>query len=393
MPQTTDVFPGSPVIDVVCAGTPFEMGREQGSRLRERILAALESVSELEAFRLQRPRWMPFVVFRRLAEYKASRFMQRALCQTRISAAERLAGIAEGATVPRRKLDLFFALEAVLSQLDRETVSSVNAGCSAVAVTSSAAESGEPIVAHNFDYLPLVQPFYVLRESHPKSKLRSLEFTVAPLCGAVDGINEAGLCITCNYAYVTDHGEAAPTMTMLVSECLAECRTVNEAVERIAGTARFGGGILMLADSRGKIASLEISSTRSFVREPLPGKNRLCHTNRFRSADMKCVELESDACYAGRSPRVLRGLPVHESSDRRDARFEQLLEFRDCFSAAELHKIMSDHGETEVASNGTICMHSDYWYTTASLQLFPSERKIRVAYDTACNATFNDFCL
>ena len=228
--------------------------------------------------------------------------MQRALCQTENSASERLAGIAKGAGVPRRKLDLFFALEAVLSQLDRDTAPSVNAGCSAVAVTSNAADSGEPIVAHNFDYLPLVQPFYILRKSQPTGKLRSLEFTVAPLSGAVDGINEAGLCITCNYAYVNDHEEAAPTMTMLVSECLAECHTVDEVVERIAGTPRFDGGILMLADSRGQIASMEISSTRSAVRQPLSGKNRLFHTNRFQNTDMKSVELNSNACYAGRSP-------------------------------------------------------------------------------------------
>ena len=46
---------------------------------------------------------------------------------------------------------------------------------------------GPRIIARNFDYLPLVQPFYVLRESRPRDGFRSLEFTVAPLGGAVDG--------------------------------------------------------------------------------------------------------------------------------------------------------------------------------------------------------------
>ena len=149
----------------------------------------------------------------------------------------------------------------------------------------------------------------------------------------------------------------------------------------------------MLADSQGQIASMEISCTRSVVRQPLSGKNRLFHTNRFQNTDMKSVELKSNACYAGRSPHVLRGLRVHEPSDRRDARFEQLLDSRPCFSAADLHEIMSDHGESEVADNGTICMHSDYWYTTACLQLFPFERKMRVAYDAACSARLKDFHL
>ncbi len=369
------------------------MGREQGRSLRERIHSALELVAEFEAFQLQRPHWMPFVVFRRLAEHKAVRFMRRALNQTNLSAAERLAGVAQGAAVARRKLDLFYSLEAVLSNLDDATVPSSSAGCSAVAVTASASETGNPIVAHNFDYLPMVQPYYILRKSRPIGKLQSLEFTVAPLSGAVSGVNEAGLCVTCNYAYVNDHGKAAPTISMLVSECLSDCRTVDETVERIAGSPRLGGGILMLADSRRQIASLEISSTRVSVRRPLPGEDRICHTNRFRCAEMSCVELEPDACYAERSPRVLRGQRVHESSDRRDATFNQILESRKCFSAADIHEAMSDHGESEVPDNGTICMHSDYWKTTACLQLFANERMIRIAYDTACKAKFKEFSL
>jgi hypothetical protein len=38
-------------------------------------------------------------------------------------------------------------------------------------------------------------------------------------------------------------------------------------------------------------------------------------------------------------------------------------------------------------------MHSDYWNTTACVQLYPRERRIRVAYDAACRAEFVDFAI
>jgi hypothetical protein len=36
-------------------------------------------------------------------------------------------------------------------------------------------------------------------------------------------------------------------------------------------------------------------------------------------------------------------------------------------------------------------MHSDYWNTTACVQLSPKDRKMRVAYDSACRARFEEF--
>ena len=54
---------------------------------------------------------------------------------------------------------------------------------------------------------------------------------------------------------------------------------------------------------------------------------------------------------------------------------------------------MSDHGHDDQPSAETICMHSDYWHTTACLQFFPKQRKMRVAYDTACRARYEEFQL
>ena len=86
------------------------------------------------------------------------------------------------------------------------------------------------MVARNFDYLPLIQPYYLIRESRPQGRLRAFEFTTAPLVGAVDGMNEAGLCITYNYGFTTDvlehHGLPAvlseiATHPRIIFQCLS----------------------------------------------------------------------------------------------------------------------------------------------------------------------------
>ena len=244
---------------------------------------------------------------------------------------------------------------------------------------------------YNFDYLPAVQPLYTVRESRPKGKLRCLEFIVAPLCGAVDGINEAGLSITNNYAYATDGTQLAPTLSMLVTEALSRCRTVPQAAEFLAKSKRWGGGILMLGDSDGRIASLELSSTRSSLRHPAKNEDRLFHTNRYQQEQMTQIEIHDSALYSQRAPRALRDKRVHQSSDVRDERLQVRLATVGRLEPNRLLELMSDHGPDDAPSADTICMHSDYWYTTACLQLCPKQRQMRIAYDTACRARFVDF--
>ena len=382
---------GDVILDVVCEGDPYQMGLTQGTVLREKIQAAMSVLLELEAFQLQKPRWLPLRVYRWLAERKAEHYIERALQGDAASFAQRLAGIAEGAGVSRRSVALLNVMEAVLSDLRPSTVIPVAAGCSAMAVTGGASASGEPMVAHNFDYLPQVQPFYCLRESRPDGKLRSLEFTLAPLCGVVDGINEAGLCITNNYAYATDANRPAPTISMLVSDTLAHSTTVDEAVDRIAGAARTGGGILMLADAEGQIASLELSSTRTAVRRPNADADWLAHTNHFQCAEMADVELDAESIFSRRAPSALRGLRVHDSADERDRRFRERLDVCSRLTAESIDELMADHGPRGNPSLGTICMHSDYWCTTACVRLFPRSRQMRVAFAPACSAQYSEF--
>ena len=384
-------LPTQPITAITCAGDPYEMGVAQGRALREKIHSAFETVANLEAVRLMKPWGLPFGWFLRFAEAKAAKFLKRAFTAVSVNAADRLRGIAAGADVPFRKLALCSALEAVLSDLRPTTVVATNHGCSAIAATGSATLDGDPILAHNFDYLPVTQPYYFIRRSEPANGLRSVELSVAPLAGAVTGVNEAGLSIICNYAYAVDTGPPAPTITMLIADALARFETVDQATDFLANSPRVGGGLLMLGDAGGAIASIEISNTRLERRDSQSGTDRLCHTNRYCKPAMREVELHSAATHHNKAPQPLRGRRVHRSSEDRDADLQTLVTEAERFDRDTVQSIMSHHGPVGEPSFGTVCMHSDYWFTTASLQLLPAERRLRVSFSPTCVAEYRDF--
>ncbi|MDB4624968.1 C45 family peptidase [Rubripirellula sp.] len=379
-----------PLPQVACYGDARELGRQQGEALRENIRSAISTIGELEAFRLMKPGLMPMRWFRRLAEVKADRFMKTAFRKAPGDFEQRFLGICEGANLPAPKLALCCLLEAVMSDLTRSSQQRPNgmqAGCSAIAVTGEASKDGAARVMHNFDHVPVVQQFFVVRRSRPVGKLRSVEFTLSPLLGAVDGVNEAGLGVTCNYAYVTDSMSAGPTITMLISRVLSEATNVEQAIEIISSQDRVGGGLLMLADAAGAITSLEVSNSRVQTRSPRQGI--VFHTNRLQCVSMASVEIGADACYDKRAPNLLRGKRVHESADLRSNAIQNAVKGKGPLSLDDMHGILSDHAHGK--SCNSLCMHGGYWSTTACTQLMPRERKLRVAFANSCQAKLQEF--
>jgi hypothetical protein len=305
--------------------------------------------------------------------------------------AQRLTGMAAGAGVRLDFLYLLNAMEAVMSSVEAMTAIPAFAACSALAVRGGRSLDGEPVIAKNFDYLPLVRPLYAVRDSRPAGGLRSLDFTLAPMVGTVDGLNEAGLAITYNYAFTIDTADPAPTISMAIAQALAQCRTVEEAALFLGSYPRWGGAMLMLADAAGDLASLELSSTRSSLRRPAADEELIFHTNVFTSDELQAVEISRDAVYTKRAPRALVGERVLESPERRADRFGELLQDPAPLGPSELTAIMADHGPTGIPDDNTICMHGSYWHTTATVQLLPRTRRLRVAYDNPCTASYVDF--
>ena len=105
---------------------------------------------------------------------------------------------------------------------------------------------------------------------------------------------------------------------------------------------------------------------------------------------MQSVQLPRDTIYTQRAPIPLRGRLLHKSSELRDQRFAELLERSTVFGPTELAALMADHGPDDVPGDYTLCVHGSYWHTTATLQLFPNARRMRVSYSTTCQANYDD---
>lgn len=369
---------------LLCQGTPDEMGVAQGAALRAEIRGAYDVLREIEAFRLRQPWWLPFALFRRLAARRARRSTAPAVASLCPALHDRLSGMARGACVRIETLWLLQAMEGVLASTEG-LVDLPPAGCSAAAVRGRASADGRPVIAHNFDYVPAVQPFYVVRESRPRGGFRSLEFTAAPLAGAVDGVNERGLAVTYNYARTTERGQPGPTLSFRIAELMGHASTVAEAVEALQARRRWGSGLLMLADAGG-VASVELTSTRAAVRRPEDGADCLYHANAFACPATQEMEVPAEAVWRS------SGQGVRVSSRRRMERFAVLLQDAAGLTPDDLGKVMADHAG-EAPSCNTICMHGDVWATTACVQCLPADRTLRVSFSSACAANYVEYSL
>ncbi len=369
------------------------MGLAQGTRLREKIRGAHQSLRRLEALRLEQPWWLPYRLFLMLAERKAERPLMAALQRLNPAMLARLEGIAEGSSLALGSLCLMNAMEAFIGSVQGRTVNPPTGACTSLAVRGACSATGEPVIARNFDYPLLFQPFYVLRESRPRGGFRSLDFAVAPQAGTVDGVNEKGLAITLDYAFVTDSGAPNPLVTMLIADALASCATVTEAARRLTASPRWGAGLLMLADAAGDLAAVELSNTRSGVRRPVPDTDWLLNTNVCHCPETRAVQVPETAVYSEKTPVPLRGGSVLQPHAVRAQRIEDLLRKQATAGPEELAAIMADHGPSGVPDGASPCVHTGYFNTTASLQWFPGRRSARVAYSWACQAQYVEISL
>jgi hypothetical protein len=209
----------------------------------------------------------------------------------------------------------------------------------------------------------------------------------------VDGVNEKGLAITLNYAFVADRGAPDQLISMLIADALASCASVAEAVKRITASPRWGAGILMLADATGDLASVELSNTRQAVRGPAQGEDWLLFTNVCFCPETCAVQVEERAVYSNKVPSPIRGGSVLQPHAGRAKRLEDLLHKHGSVDAAELAAIMGDHGPAGQPDASSPCVHSAYFNTTACLQWFPRRRSARVSFTNACTAEYVEIVL
>lgn len=380
-----------PVVANIRNGSPREVGLRLGEQLVERISAAVNSLHLYESFRAHQPWWMPYAIYRYMAEWRALETLQPAVQQFFPDMAHRIRGMAEGASVRVETLYLFHAFEAMVTTFSAGCQTPL-AACTAVAVGNKRSAHGKAMLCQNFDNVPLSAPLMTLRQRQSRGGYRCLEFTFAPLAGAINGINDKGLCIAYNFAWTTSPGPPAPPISMAISAALDRCDTVENAIRYLRQCRLCGGSMLMLADADGALARVECAGSRIHVTRGDAG-DVMFHSNTYQAQRLKHFEVPPDTRFDDEAPQTLRGQRVLESAEKRDRRLASRLGGRSRWSTADLRQLMGDHGQTPRGDGNTICMHGTYWKTIASMQFHPHRRQISIGYGPACEAELFEFAL
>ncbi len=365
-------------------GDHYELGYQQGLQLREAIHHLFHHLRDFDWVWARKPPLIPFGLYVYLAARWAEGQVREDLARLAPDQLLRLEGIAKGAAVSESHL--YFALAG---EMNINQVSYRLGACTAIVVSEEKSNRGEPILVKNLDFPLYLRPYYVTRLSRPKEMHTNLVVTLAPWPGCFDGLNSEGLCISYNQAYATDMPKANLPVSVLVQEALERCSTVREAVDYLSGRPRGSGAQLLLVDALGDMAVLELSPNFCGVREAEVGW--LIATNHYQSREMTSYDLPHTAYYDARNVEPLRGIRVHESSELRLKRAEQLLSEAETVGIRELVNIMSDHGESGRGDDNTICRHGPFYHTTCSLVMLPRSRRLLVAYGHPCESVFTDF--
>ncbi|MDY6796164.1 MAG: C45 family peptidase [Actinomycetota bacterium] len=365
-------------------GDHYEMGYQQGLQMREAIYHYHNALMDFEAFKLEKPAVMPTRLYLTMAARRAAREMWEYISENCPLQRMRMEGMAKGASTDEVVLYLFLAVELMMNASNYRL-----GACTAAAVRGERSARGEPMIIKNFDYPEFLQPYYATRRCRSAETNSTLDVTMAPLAGCHDGMNEHGLCISYNYAYGTDMPKANIPVSLLVQEALERCSSTSEAVEFLRQGKRSEGALLLLADASGDMATVELSPNFSGVREP--GDDLLINSNHYKCREMTAYDIPRNAYYTKDNVRALRGIRVHESSELRYNRAEQLLSEMDLITMKDLLTVFCDHGESGRGNDNTICRHGPYFSTTCSLIMLPASKRLLVTYGHPCESVFTDF--
>jgi hypothetical protein len=367
-------------------GNHHEIGLQQGRASRSLLEQAVRDLPTVRPIRLAKPRLIPIQLFLWLAKRQATKLLQDDITNCYPRQAERSKGIAEGGALDMSTLLLFQFMELLVSP--GKSNYSVP-GCTSLALEPRRTRSGETIIAKNFDYPNDFSPYHLTCISEPQGRYRTLGCSKVVLPGMLDGMNEHGLTVTYNYGYATDTPTHYAPISLVIQEMLETCKNVDEAVEFMTRAKRAGGALLTMGDPDGRIRSLEISSNHAVARPPVDGQ--IVNANHYRTEEMKRWEIPTDAIFSGKTPKEYHGLRVHESSERRLGRVQELLKEAEQLDEDAITTILRDHGEDNQPSNLTICQHGDFLGTTRSVLFYPKSRRIKVLYGNPCQNTYREF--
>jgi isopenicillin-N N-acyltransferase-like protein len=171
-------------------------------------------------------------------------------------------------------------------------------GCSTIVVEPERSATGSPIFGRNFDWLATKgisdHTLVVVYKGEEKHAFASV--TVAPICGVISGMNDAGLSLTINEISIKKTKDNAKfnwkgtPLLLSFRRVLEECTTVAQAEKLLREMPRTTTCCLTICDKTGGRV-FEITPSNLEVRAADNGV--CCCTNHFRTEKL-CVE---DRCW------------------------------------------------------------------------------------------------
>ncbi len=352
----------------VFSGSDYEIGFQQGQSNREAIQKALEVIFNLDLVKQSKPKFVPKSLFVILAKRRADKMLRKDLFGLYPKQADRIRGIAEGAEVDISSLLFIQMLEIALCS------------CTSIGLLPGATSIGETILAKNFDYMNFTEPYGLVCETQPKNGYRTLGCRMISLSGALDAMNEQGLAMTYNNARSVDEPECHVPTSVLLQEMLETCKNAQEGVDFLT-EAKTGGhdAIITLADASDHIRTVELSCQHVKVREPQ--SDVVVNTNHYQTSEMKAVEIPS-----AKSQKVAG----YRSSPIRLARVEELLRNKKDIDEKLIKTVLRDHGQENIPSANTICVHGENSSTTRSAIMYPNKRLMKVLSGHPCRNEYQE---
>jgi predicted choloylglycine hydrolase len=371
------------MVEKICVhGDNYEMGVQYGRVIKDKIHKMLENLPEMGMIKVMRPKIVPAKWFLNTLKKDTEKLMKNDILKYYPRQGERLRGIADGAKVELSMLMLMISLEASGFSLG---------GCTSLGIPSRMMIGEEPVLARNFDFPIEFTEYQVVIESRPDDGYRTLGCAIIPSPGILDGLNEHGLAVSCNFAYSLDRPTCIVPLSITMQEMLENCRTVGEALEFLKLCERGGyGAIVTLVDSNSNIKVIELSPHSYSIRED---EDIAIVTNHYVTERMQKIELPKNAVYSKKAPPELSGKRVHESSEKRHERAELLLRKHDRLDESDIISIMKDHGEENHPSDLTICRHIPYHNTIRSTIIYPKKMVMETVFGNPCDREYQKFTL
>lgn len=375
------------------SGNDYEAAQKQGEAFKEQSPLFIEAIREIPLAPLWIQKRIPSFFYRAFFSIQGKKFWK--LHQPFFSnykhsrLKEKFLGLASGLKESVGYVYGLNAFEPISSKLPYQKGIEVQLGCTSLAFSPTETENHHPLLAYNHDFPYSLGTHLFVRKNVPEKGYRSLSLTYPAILGAIAGINEKGLAVTVNHAYEKNiKFKPALFVTLLLQECLDHCSTISEALSLIQETPVTNGSMLTFVDAQGERIVVEVASSRKGVRHAPQG---ILYTfNKYRLASMEKVEVPLNAMGKG----IMKGIPIHGASIKREKRFLKLIEAKKTFSESEIITLLSDHDTTESGGWHTICRHHTQTSSTlASALIDPVDLTFKVFFGFPCRESYQEFTL